>query len=154
MATEHKLIAANRKAFHEYTISDRYEAGIALTGTEVKSARSGKVSLGDAWVEIDPNGEALLQDAHIAKYGHGSYMNHDERRPRKLLLNRKELVTLASKIQEQGFTVVPLSMYFSGQYIKVEIGIAKGKQLHDKRQAAKTREAGREIQRAMRRRQS
>jgi len=145
-----KIISNNRKAFHEYTISEKVEAGIALTGTEVKSARAGKVNLTDGWVELDENGEAILRDVHIAKYSHGSYMNHEETRPRKLLLKKKEIAKLGRATEEKGFTVVPLQMYFLGQYIKVEIGVAKGKQLHDKRDAAKAREAGRDMARALR----
>jgi SsrA-binding protein len=145
-----KVIANNRKAFHEYIISEKVEAGIALTGTEVKSARDGKVNLTDGWVEIDENGEAFLHDAHIGKYSHGSYMNHEEKRSRKLLLNRKELIRLAERTQEKGFTIVALQMYFKDQYIKVEIGVGKGKKLHDKRDSAKAKEDNRAMARAMR----
>ncbi len=145
-----KLITDNRKAFHEYTVDERFEAGIVLTGTEVKSVRAGKVNLNDGWINIDEAGEAYLNDAHIAKYSHGSYMNHEERRPRKLLLNSKELLKIAEQIQEKGLTVIPLKMYFKEQYIKLEIGIAKGKKLHDKRDSQKTREANRDMQRALR----
>jgi len=145
-----KLITNNRKAFHEYTISDKYEAGLVLTGTEVKSARAGKVNLSEGWVEIDDNGEAFLRETHIAKYSHGTYMNHEETRPRKLLLSRKELVKLAEQTAEKGLTVVPLKMYFKDQFIKVEIGVARGKKLHDKRDSAAAREANRDIARAMR----
>ena len=144
-----KEIANNRKAFHEYTISDKVEAGIMLTGTEVKSARLGKVSLTDGWVDFS-TGEAYLRDAHIAKYSHGSYLNHEETRPRKLLLKKTELARLASKVEEKGCTVVPLRLYFRDQYLKLEIGVGKGKKLHDKRDATKEREANREIHRALR----
>lgn len=145
-----KIISNNRKAFHEYTISDKYEAGIALTGTEVKACRDGKVNLTEGWVEITDAGEALLRDVHISKYSHGSHMNHIENRARKLLLNRKEITKLQMKIQEKGYTVVALQMYFKDQFIKVEIGVARGKKLHDKRDAAKTKEAGRDMARVMR----
>ena len=145
-----KLITNNRKAFHEYEVSDKYEAGLVLTGTEVKSARAGKVNLSEGWVEIDDNGEAFLRETHIAKYSHGTYMNHEETRPRKLLLSRKELVKLAEQTAEKGLTVVPLKMYFKDQFIKVEIGVARGKKLHDKRDSAAAREANRDIARAMR----
>jgi len=145
-----KLITNNRKAFHEYTISDKYEAGLVLTGTEVKSARAGKVNLSEGWVEIDDNGEAFLRETHIAKYSHGTYMNHEETRPRKLLLSRRELAKLAEQTAEKGLTVVPLKMYFKDQFIKVEIGVARGKKLHDKRDSAAAREANRDIARAMR----
>ncbi len=143
-------ITDNRKAFHEYSIEDRLEAGIVLTGTEVKSARAGKVNLSDGWVEIDQLGEAYLNDAHIGRYEPGSYMNHSEKRRRKLLLKAKELETLTQKIDTKGYTVIPLKMYFKDQYIKVEIGIAKGKKLHDKRATSKEREANRDISRALR----
>lgn len=145
-----KQISNNRKAFHEFTIADKYEAGIVLTGTEVKSARAGKVNLSDGWVEIDEWGEAYLRDTHIAKYSHGNYMNHDETRPRKLLLAKKELTKLEEKVAEKGYTLIPLQMYFKDQYIKVQIGVARGKQLHDKRDATKEREANRDIARALR----
>lgn len=145
-----KLITDNRKAFHEYSVEERLEAGIVLTGTEVKSARAGKVNLSDGWVEIDHLGEAYLNETHIGRYEAGSYMNHSEKRRRKLLLNAKELVKLAQKIDEKGYAVIPLKMYFKEQYIKVEIGIAKGKKLHDKRDSAKTKEANRDMARALR----
>jgi SsrA-binding protein len=149
MAQLIKEIASNRKAFHEYIISDKVEAGLVLTGTEVKSARLGKVSLTDGWVDFG-SGEAYLCDTHIAKYSHGSYLNHEETRPRKLLLKKSELARLAAKVEEKGFTVVPLRLYFKDQFIKLEIGVGKGKKLHDKRESAKEREAGREMQRALR----
>jgi SsrA-binding protein len=146
---EIKMIASNRRATHEYSIGEVFEAGLVLTGTEVKSARNGKVNLSDGWVTISDAGEAYLQNAHISRYTHGSYMNHHETRPRKLLLKRKELNKLAEKTQEKGLTIVPLKMYFHGQYLKIEIGVAKGKKLHDKRESAKTKEADRDISRAM-----
>jgi SsrA-binding protein len=145
-----KIIATNRKAFHEYSIEDTVEAGVVLTGTEVKSARAGKVNLTDGWVEITEDGEAVLNAVHIAKYSHGSYMNHEEQRPRKLLLHRREIGKLTKKIEEKGFTLIPLKAYFLGQFIKLELGLAKGKKLHDKRDSAKTAEANRAMARAMR----
>ncbi len=144
------IISDNRKAFHEYSVEERLEAGIVLTGTEVKSARAGKVNLSDGWVEIDARGEAYLNDAHIGRYEPGSYMNHSEKRRRKLLLNQKELVKLTQKIDTKGYTVIPLKMYFKDQYIKVEIGVARGKKLHDKRESSKERDANRDITRALR----
>lgn len=147
-----KIISNNRKAYFEYTISETVEAGIALTGTEVKSARAGKVNLTDGWVEFDANGEAILRDVHIAKYSHGNYMNHEETRPRKLLLSKKQIAKLGQATDEKGYTVVPLQMYFKDQFIKVEIGLAKSKHLHDKRDAAKAKEAGRDMARALRQR--
>jgi len=146
---EIKMIASNRRATHEYSIGEVFEAGMVLTGTEVKSARTGKVNLSDGWVTISDAGEAFLQNTHISRYSHGSYMNHEESRPRKLLLKRKELNKLAEKTQEKGLTIVPLKMYFHGQYVKIEIGVAKGKKLHDKRESAKSKEADRDISRAM-----
>jgi SsrA-binding protein len=145
-----KIITDNRKAFHEYIVSDRFEAGLVLTGTEVKAARAGKVNLSDGWIDFDEQGEAWLREAHIGKYSHGNIMNHDERRPRKLLLKHKEIVKLTQRTAEQGFTVLPLKMYFKDSFIKLEIGVGKGKKQHDKRDAAKTREANRDIARAMR----
>ncbi len=145
-----KIIATNRKAFHEYSIEDTIEAGIALTGTEVKSARAGKVNLSDGWVEITMNGEAMLNAVHITKYSHGSYMNHEEQRQRKLLLHGREIDKLTKKIEEKGFTLIPLKIYFKGQFIKVELGLAKGKKLHDKRDSTKKAEADRAMARAMR----
>ena len=146
-----KILSSNRKAFHEYVITDKLEAGIVLTGTEVKSAREGRINLSDGWVDIDDQGEAWLREVQISLYSHGSYMNHEEKRSRKLLLNRAEITRLAAKIQEKGLTVVPLQMYFKDDFIKVEVAVAKGKKLHDKRDSAKTKEAGREIARAMKR---
>jgi SsrA-binding protein len=145
-----KILSTNNRAFHEYFIGDKLEAGIELTGTEVKAARTGKVNLGDGWVEITEAGEAFLRGAHISKYSHGNQMNHEETRTRRLLLNKREIAKLAEKIEEKGLTVVPLKMYFKDQYIKVEIGVAKGKKLHDKRDTAKQKDADRDIQRAMR----
>lgn len=144
------IISNNRKAFHEYTISDKFEAGIALTGPEVKSARAGKVNLADGWVDITPAGDAILHEVHISKYADAGYAYQDEKRPRRLLLHKKEIAKLAQKIDEQGYTVVPIQMYFKEQFIKVEIAIARGKKLHDKRDAAKTKEANRDIARALR----
>ena len=145
-----QLISNNRKAFHEYSISDKYEAGIALTGPEVKSARAGKVNLSDGWVEINHLNEAILHSIHISKYANAGYAPHDEQRPRRLLLHKKEIAKLAQKVDEQGYTIVPLKMYFKDQFIKVEIAVARGKKLHDKRDSAKAKEAGREIARVMR----
>lgn len=145
-----KVITANRRAFHEYSISDRFEAGLVMTGTEVKAARMGKVNLNESWVEFDERGEAYLRDAHISKYSHGSYSNHPETRPRKLLLHHQELERLQERVQQKGMTIIPLRIYFKEQWIKVEIGVAKGKKLHDKREDSQKKEANRDIQRAMR----
>lgn len=144
-----KIITDNRKAFHEYIVTDRLEAGIALSGTEVKSARAGKVNLSEGWVNFDDNGEAWLLEAHIGKYSHGNIMNHEEKRPRKLLLKKREIVKLTQSTQEKGYTVLPLKMYFKDSFVKIEIGVAKGKKLHDKRETSKSKEANRDIARAM-----
>ena len=147
-----KVLVSNRKAFHNYQISDRYESGIALQGTEVKSVRLGKISLKEGWVEIDEHGNAWLMDVHIAKYSFGNQMNHEEVRPRQLLLKRRELYKLSQKKSEQGFSIVPLKVYLKRQYVKVELGVAKGKKLHDKRESTRSREADREMARALKRR--
>lgn len=143
-----KVIVQNKKAFHEYTISERTEAGIALRGTEVKSIRDGKVNLNDGWVEIDGT-IATLRDVHIGQYSFGNIMNHAEKRPRQLLLSRKELVKLGRALEAKGLTIVPLKMYLKGRLVKVEIGIAKGKKLHDKRDSAKSKDAEKQMARAL-----
>ena len=144
-----KIIAKNRKAFHEYEITDRFEAGIALQGTEVKSMRQGKVNLGDGWISIDDQGEAYLKQVHISHYSHGNIYNHDEARPRKLLLKKQELKKLSEQVERKGFALVPLKAYFKGQFIKIEIGVGKGKKAHDKRDSSKEKDAQREIERAI-----
>ncbi|MFK7826828.1 MAG: SsrA-binding protein SmpB [Oligoflexales bacterium] len=144
-----KIIAKNRKAFHEYEITDRFEAGIALQGTEVKSMREGKVNLGDGWVAIDDLGEAYLKQVHISHYSHGNIYNHAESRPRKLLLKKQELKKLSEQVERRGFALVPLKAYFKGQFIKIEIGVGKGKKAHDKRDSSKEKDAQREIERAI-----
>lgn len=143
-----KIIVSNRKAFHDYHIMDRYEAGISLLGTEVKSLRQGRGNLKDSWVDIDDN-EAFLREMHISHYSFANRQNHAEKRPRKLLLKKKEITKLRQLIQERGLTVVPLTLYFKGSYIKVEIAVAKGKKLYDKRETAKRKQAEREIKRAL-----
>ncbi len=144
-----KVISSNRKAFHEYAISDKWEAGIALQGTEVKALRDGKINLSDGWVEITDDLEAFLHEVHIGHYSHGNIMNHLERRPRRLLLHRQELTRLARAVQEKGYSLLPLKMYFSGRYIKLEIGLGKGKKSYDKRDTAREKDAKREISRVM-----
>src|SRR5215813_11912942 len=138
---EHKTITTNRDAYHNYHILETYEAGIQLTGTEVKSARSGRVNLKDAYARVE-NGEAWLLNAHISHYSHGNRQNHDPVRDRRLLLHKKEIYRLQSKIQEKGLTLVPTKFYFKGNLIKCELAIAKGKKLFDKREteARKTQE--------------
>ena len=146
-----KLIASNRKARHDYTILDTYEAGIALFGTEVKSLRAGRASLVDAFGQ-EKEGELFLHGLHIPEYDRGTWTNHEPRRNRKLLLKRDELNRLLSKVREGGLTLVPLSMYFSDGWAKVELALARGKKSYDKRQDLAKRDADREITRAMGRR--
>ncbi len=146
-----KTIATNRKAYHNYHIEDSLEAGIALTGTEIKSIRAGRVSLGDAYVKPE-DGELWLLNAHIARYEAGSYQSHTPTRPRKLLLHRKQIDSLSSKVLERGFTLLPLRLYIKGNIAKVEIALARGKKLYDKRASIARREVEREIGRALKRR--
>jgi SsrA-binding protein len=134
MAKEEKLLAANRAAFHNYHISDKYEAGIALTGTEVKSAMEGRVQLKEAYVSVR-DGEAWLFNAHISPYSHGNRENHEPLRTRKLLLHKKEILRLDDATAKQGMTLVPTQVYLKNGRIKIEVGIAKGKKLYDKREA-------------------
>ena len=141
-----KVVATNKKAYHNYFISDAIEAGIALTGSEIKSIRNGRVSLGDAYVRPE-KGELWLLNAHIARYEAGSYMNHEPLRPRKLLLHRKEINNLASKVAEKGLTLVATKMYIKGHVAKVEIALAKGKKQYDKRETITRRETERELAR-------
>jgi SsrA-binding protein len=146
-----KLIASNRKARHDYAILDSFEAGLALTGTEVKSLRAGRASLVDAFAQ-ERDGELYLHGMHIPEYAQGTWTNHEPRRTRKLLLNRMEIVRLIGKLQESGTTLVPLSLYFSDGWAKVELGLARGKKAYDKRQDLAKRDADREINRALGRR--
>lgn len=146
-----KLIAQNRKARHDYLIEDTYEAGLMLTGTEVKSCRDGKVSLTDAYATVK-DGEAWLMQAHIAPYSHGNRTNHDPLRPRKLLLHRSEIEKLHAAAAQHGRTLVPLRLYFKHGLAKAEIAIARGKRSYDKRQTVAKRDAERQIQRELGRR--
>jgi len=141
-----KTVATNRKAFHNYHIGEKIEAGIALTGSEIKSVRSGRVSLGDAYVRPE-GGELFLVNAHIARYEASSYMSHEPTRPRKLLLHRKEIDNLSSKVAEKGLTLVATRIYLKGSIAKVEIALAKGKRLYDKRESIRKREVDRELAR-------
>jgi SsrA-binding protein len=144
-----KIISDNRQARYLYEILETYEAGISLTGTEVKSIRAGKVNLRDAYGLIR-NGEAWLLNAHISPYqASGEYFNHDPRRTRKLLLKRKEISKLLGQLEQQGLTLVPLKMYFKRGWVKISLGLGRGKKLHDKREALKERQDKREMQRAM-----
>jgi SsrA-binding protein len=142
------VVASNRKARHDYHIEDVYEAGIVLSGTEVKSLRAGRASLIDGFASIE-GGQAYLENVHIPEYTQGTWNNHSTRRRRKLLLNRAEISKLAGKIKESGYTLVPLSLYFKDGYAKVEIALARGKKEYDKRQALKEQQDKREADRAM-----
>jgi SsrA-binding protein len=145
------VVATNRKAFHDYAIEDKMEAGIVLRGTEVKSLREGKVNLRDSYASVDHE-QVILHNCHITPYSHGNIMNHDPLRPRKLLLHRKEISKLLGKTQQKGLTIVPLRIYFTPRgKAKIEIALAKGKKQYDRREATKQREAGREVERAMKR---
>lgn len=145
-----KLIAKNKKARFNYELGDRFEAGLVLRGTEVKSLRLGKGNLTDSYARIK-NGEAWLVGCHISAYPYAYYDNHEPERPRKLLLHKQELKRLTGKIKEQGASLIPLRLYFKNGKAKVELALAKGKKSHDKRQAIKEREHSREIARAMKR---
>jgi SsrA-binding protein len=145
-------VTVNRQAYHEYFVDETLEAGIALTGTEVKSARAGKVNLRGAYARIK-DGEVWLEGAHIAVYEQGTYMNHDPMRARKLLLHRKEIDRLVGRIQAKGQTLIPLKMYFRDNHLKIELGLARGKKLYDKREAIKERETQRELARVTKQRQ-
>ncbi len=146
-----RVVARNRRARHDYHIEDVVEAGLVLTGTEVKSLRAGRASLSDGFGQIT-DGEVWLLGVHIPEYTHGTWTNHEPRRPRKLLLHRKEIDRLASKTAERGLTLIPLSLYFSHGKAKVELAVARGKRTYDKRQDLAQRDAAREVERALRRR--
>jgi len=149
--TGRKIIAQNRKARHDYTVLDVFEAGVVLTGTEVKSLRAGRASLVDGFATID-GGEVFLHHVHIPEYEQGSWTNHEPRRVRKLLLHRGEIQRLVGKTKESGLTLVPLSLYFSSGKVKVELALARGKRSYDKRQDLARRDADREVRRAIGRR--
>ena len=146
-----KVVATNRKAYHNFSVEDAFEAGIVLSGSEIKSIRAGRVSLGEAYVRLE-GGELWLVNAHIARYEAASHQSHEPTRRRKLLLHRKEIAILTTKTAEKGFTLVPLKLYIKGRIAKVEIALARGKRLYDKRQVIIRREMEREIGRAIRRR--
>ena len=146
-----KIIARNKRAFHEYNIFDTIECGIVLTGTEVKSLRDGIAGLEDAYAKIT-DGEVWLMGSDIPEYAMGNRLNHKPKRPRKLLLHRREIAKFAGKASERGYTLIPLKLYFKGGRAKVELAVARGKQFHDKRQDQKKAEAQREIRRAMKER--
>jgi SsrA-binding protein len=143
-------IAINRRAWHDYFIDEQYEAGMVLTGTEVKSLREGRANLRDGYVRIDGR-EAWLENVHISSYAQGGYANHEPLRPRKLLLHSREIASLIGKVRQRGYTLIPLRVYFSHNRAKVEIGLARGKREYDKRQAIAEADAKREMERAIRR---
>jgi SsrA-binding protein len=146
-----QVVATNRKARHDYSILEVFEAGVVLLGTEVKSLRDGKASLVDAYATVD-DGEVWLRNLHIPEYHHGSWTNHEPRRSRKLLLHRRQIDTLIGKIRDGNLTLIPLKLYFSEGKVKVELALARGKQAHDKRQDLARRDAQREVVRALSRR--
>jgi SsrA-binding protein len=146
-----KLIASNKKAFHDYFVLQKYEAGMALTGTEVKSLREGRAQLKDSYVGFK-DGEAYLFAAHISPYTHGNLQNHEPERPRKLLLHRRELEKLHVEVTEKGLTIVPLRLYFKGSRVKAEIAVVRGKKQYDKRESERKRELEREAAQAMKER--
>jgi SsrA-binding protein len=146
-----KVIARNKKALHEYHVEDTYEAGIVLTGTEIKSIRQGRVNLKDSYARID-NGEVFLLNMHISPFEQGNRFNHDPTRTRKLLLHKEEINKLIGLTQQKGFTLVPLDVHLKNGFAKVQLALAKGKKLHDKRQTIAKRDADREIRRQMKER--
>ena len=147
-----KTVAQNRKAYHDYFVEDKYECGVVLFGTEVKSIRQGKVNLKESWAQIR-KGEVWVEGMHISPYEQGNIFNRDPLRPKKLLLHQKEIRKLDSLVMRQGYTLVPLEIYFRNGRVKLELGLCRGKQLHDKRDSMAKRDSDREIQRALRNRQ-
>jgi len=143
-----KVVVTNRKAFHEYNIIETVEAGIALTGSEIKSVRAGRVSLGDAYVKSEDK-QMWLYNAHVARYDAASYMGHDPVRPRRLLLHRKEIMNFTSQSVQKGFTLIPLRLYIKDSYAKLEIALAKGKRQFDKREVIAERESKRRLDRVI-----
>ncbi|MBQ3541736.1 MAG: SsrA-binding protein SmpB [Oscillospiraceae bacterium] len=146
-----KIMATNREARHEYFIEEEFEAGIELQGTEVKSIRAGTLNLKDSWCGIK-DGELLVNQMHISPYDHGNRFNPDPRRPRRLLMHKREIMRLFGKVKQDGYSIIPLSVYLKGSLVKVKIGLCKGKKLYDKRQAAAEKDAKRQIDRAMKER--
>ena len=143
------IIAQNKKAWHEYFIEETYEAGIELFGTEVKSVRAGNVNLKDAYCSID-DGELFVRQMHISPYEHGNIFNRDPMRPKRLLMHKREILKLQARVMQDGVALIPLSLYFKDSRVKLELGLCKGKKLHDKRDAAAERDAKRDMDRAMR----
>jgi SsrA-binding protein len=152
MDTDIKIVATNRKATHDYTILDRFEAGMALLGTEIKSIRAGQANLREGYIQVR-GGELWLVNTHIAHYEPSGREGHDPLRPRRLLLHKKEIAKLLTRVQERGYTIIPLKIYLKNRRAKVEIALAQGKRQYDKREAIAKREAGRQIQRALKERQ-
>ncbi len=148
MADDIKVIATNRAARHDYFIDDTFEAGVALMGTEVKSLRMGRATIADGYIHVD-RGEVWAENLHIPEYVQGTWTNHSVRRKRKLLLHAHEIDTLMHKTREKGYTIIPLRLYFKGSRVKLEIGLARGKKLHDKRQTLREKQDKREAERAM-----
>ncbi|AZQ76874.1 SsrA-binding protein SmpB [Flaviflexus ciconiae] len=148
-ADKNQVIARNKRATHEYFIDEKYEAGLVLSGTEVKSLRMGRASITEAWIEIDRRGEAWLQNATIPVYVAGTWTNHRPTQARKLLLHRDQIIRLTQKSREKGFTIVPLQLYFVGGRAKIEIALARGKQEWDKRETLRRKQDDREARRAM-----
>ena len=146
-----RIIAQNRKAWHDYFVDEKYEAGIALFGTEVKSLRAGTVNLKDAYCEID-GGEMFALGVHISPYEQGNIFNKDPLRPKRLLMHKREIMKLTGLVSREGYTLVPLSLYFKGSYVKMALGLCKGKKLYDKREDAAKRDADRTIEKAMKNR--
>ena len=147
--TGNRIIAQNKKAWHEYFVDEKYEAGIALFGTEVKSIRAGAVNLKDSYCDIK-DGEIFVKGMHISPYEQGNIFNKDPLRDKKLLMHKREIMKLHGLVAQKGFTLIPLSLYFSGSHVKVEIGLCRGKKLYDKRDDAAKRDADRVIERSMR----
>lgn len=147
-----KMIANNKKAFHDYFVEEKYECGVALYGTEVKSIRQGRVNLKESWAQIR-KGEVWVEGMHISPYDQGNLFNRDPLRPKKLLLHKKEICKLDGLVMRQGYTLVPLEAYLKDGRVKIQLGLCKGKQAHDKRDAMAKRDSDREIQRALRTRQ-
>lgn len=144
----HKIIAQNKKAYHDYFVDEKYEAGIALYGTEVKSVRAGAVNLKDSYCEIE-GGELFVNGFHISPYEQGNIFNREPLRKKKLLMHKREIMKLHGLVAQKGFTLIPLSLYFSGANVKMELGLCRGKKLYDKRDSAADREADRKIERHM-----
>ncbi len=145
---ELKTVATNKKAFHEYFVEESIEAGIELSGTEIKSVRAGGVSLKEAWCSID-DGEMFVKQMHISPYEHGNIFNKSPLRPRRLLLHKREIMRLLGLVKQQGITLIPLSVYFKGSRLKVQLGVCRGKKLYDKRAVAAKKDADRDIRRAL-----